>query len=293
MLLSFADDLLLNVDKLTNINHPTHHQRINANLLQLNYRNFCFRMIKQLAGEVNENAHNIYKQLKGKAIKPWLKHIANVMKKMVWMWGKFFNGLEILEQQDKGGCQDNMILFNKFSDYEMRQYKKHIGIATNEIRRLLPECSVKAKEENHAKLRKLEAKLLETYGRRRTGSSKQPDQINEMQEQFTKRYTSRKDNKLTTDNYCHNQLANLTVSKPVNNPSINRKRGRSEIESDTTPQEYHCPKKVRFTFENCHLPQKIAAHEPWLKLTEKFVNRSYKSRHTLQGKVRSSCTKRG
>eukprot|EP00795_Rhopilema_esculentum_P012758 gene12758-3486_t len=287
------DDLLLNVDKLTNINHPTHHQRINANLLQLNYRNFCFRMIKQLASEINEKAHNIYKQLKGKAIKPWLKHIANVMKKMVWMWGKFFNGIEILEQQDKDGCQDNMILFNKFSDYEMRQYMKHIGIATKEIRRLLPECNVKAMEENHAKLRKLEAKLLETYGRRRTGSSSQPDQINEMQEHVTPQQASRKDNKLTTENYCHNRLANLPAFKPVRNHSINRKRGRSEIESDATPQESHYPKKVRFTFENCRLPQNIAVHEPWFKLTEKFVNRSRKTRPIFRDGARSGCSKRG
>ena len=173
----------------------------------------------------------------------------------------------------------------------MRQYKRHIGIATKEIRRLLPECFMKAKKEDDEKMRKLEAKLIETYGRRRTGSSRQPDQINEIQEHATQRHASRKDNKLITENYCHNQLANLPASKPRSNPSICRKRGRSEMELDTKPNEYHCPKKVRFTFENCHLPQKIAAHEPWLKLIEKFVNRSYKSRHTLQGRVRSS--KRG
>ena len=175
----------------------------------------------------------------------------------------------------------------------MRQYKKHIGIATKEIRRLLPESNVKAKKEDDEKMRKLEAKLIETYGRRRTGSSRQPDQINEIQEHATQRHASRKDNKLITENFCHNQLANLPASKPVRNPSINRKRGRSEIESDTTPQEYHCPKKVRFTFENCHLPQKIAAHEPWLKLTEKFVNRSRKTRSIYQDRSQSCCSKRG
>ena len=175
----------------------------------------------------------------------------------------------------------------------MRQYKKHIGISTNEIRRLLPECNVKAKKEDNEKLRKLEAKLIETYGRRRTGSSRQPDQINEMQEHVAPRQASRKDNKLRTENYCHNQLANLPASKPRSNPSINRKRGRTEIESDKIHQEYHCPKKVRFTFENCHLPQKIAAHEPWLKLTEKFVNRSRKTRSISQGNPRSGCSKRG
>ena len=172
----------------------------------------------------------------------------------------------------------------------MRQYKRHIGIATKEIRRLLPECNVKAKKEDNEKLRKLEAKLIETYGRRRTASSRQPDQINEIQEHATQRHASRKDNKLRTENYCHNQLANLPASKPVRNPSTYRKRGRSEMELDTKPNEYRCPKKVRFTFD-CHLPQKIAAHDPWLKLAEKFVNRSYKSQHALQGRVRSS--KRG
>ena len=173
----------------------------------------------------------------------------------------------------------------------MRQYKRHIGIATKEIRRLLPECNMKAKEEDNEKLRKLEAKLLETFGRRGICTSGRSDQINEIQEHVTPRHASRKDNKLITESYCSNQLANLPASKPVSNPSIRRKRGRSEIELDTKPNEYHCPKKVRFTFENCHLPNKIAAHEPWLKLTEKFVNRSYKSRYTLQGRVRYS--KRG
>eukprot|EP00795_Rhopilema_esculentum_P012759 gene12759-3487_t len=283
------DDLLLNVDK-----HRTSTIQHIINLSMQTCSNPTTEIsIKQLASDVSEKAHAIHKQLKGRKIKPWLKHIAKVMKKLVWMWSKYFNGLEILEQQDKDGCQDNMILFNKFSDYEMRQYKKHIGIATKEIRRLLPECNVKAKEEDNEKLKKLEAKLQETYGRRRTGSSRQPDQFNEMQEHVTPRQVSRKDNKLTTENYCHNQLANLTGSKPIINPPVNRKRGRSEIESDTTPQEYHCPKKVRFTFENCHLPQKIAAHEPWLKLTEKFVNRSRKTRPISQSNPPSGCSKRG
>ena len=175
----------------------------------------------------------------------------------------------------------------------MRQYKRHIGIATNEIRRLLPDCNMKAKEEDNEKLKKLEAKLLETFGKRRIGSSRKSDQINEMQEHVTPRRASRKDNKLITESYCSNQLANLPASKPVSNPSIRRKRGRSEMELDTKPNEYHCPKKVRFTFENCHLPNKIAAHEPWLKLTEKFVNRSRKTRSVSQVNPRSGCSKRG
>ena len=170
---------------------------------------------------------------------------------------------------------------------------RHFSIATKEIRRLLPECYVKAKKEDDEKMRKLEAKLIETYGRRRTGSSRKPDQINEIQEHVAPRRASRKDNKLRTENYCHNQLANLPASKPRSNPSICRKRGRSEMELDTKPNEYHCPKKVRFTFENCHLPQKIAAHEPWLKLTEKFVNRSPKTRSVSQVNPRSGCSKRG
>ena len=54
--------------------------------------------------------------------------------------------LPLQDKHDSTGLEENIRLFNKFSTYELKLYRKHLNVAKGEIRSMLPKCRARSDE---------------------------------------------------------------------------------------------------------------------------------------------------